>query len=84
MKIMPTPAEANHVLYVSGNGGYPPGGFVTKLLEAALYADQGNLTRLGLGFPGLIRAVQMYKFEIGGLQKLRRIASTELAGTNGK
>lgn len=69
-----TQANAIHVLAVLGHGGSDPGGFMTKLIEAALAADQHNLERLARGFEGVVSAVRLYKEVPGGLEQLRGIA----------
>jgi len=71
-----TANNAAHVLHVVGyEGGMEPGGFTTKLIEAALVADLGNLERLSRGFEGLIAAVQVYKTLPNGVDVLREIAA---------
>ena len=68
--------HAAAVLYVLRlEGGVNPGGFVEKLLEAALVADVHNRARLELGFQGLISAVRLYKEAPHGTQLLQKIAA---------
>lgn len=76
-----TQHDAAHVLYVLSTGedaAMEPGGFTTKLIEAALSADQSNMERLERGFEGLISAVRAYKELPDGLTLLRK---TAMAGT---
>lgn len=71
-----TQADAQHVLWVlSTEGGVAPGSFTTKLIEAALIADTGNLERLERGFEGLISAVRAYKELPKGVAVLTDIAT---------
>lgn len=65
--------EAAHaVLYVAeGGAGYKePGGFITKLVEAAFHADMENLYLLERVYPELVDAVVSYKNEVGGRDRL--------------
>lgn len=67
-----------HVLYVLDDDhvvGQEPGGFVTRIIEAATHADRDNMAKLALGFPAIITAVDMYKNKPGGVDVLRRLAS---------
>ncbi len=67
-----------HVLYVLDDDrehGQEPGGFVTRIIEAATHADKQNMAKLALGFPAIITAVDMYKNKPGGIDTLRRLAS---------
>jgi len=62
-----TKEAAWHVLSELGGHKFPPpGSFTTHLLTAALRADMANLARLELGFPELIRAVRLWKFDVRG------------------
>ena len=74
-----TQEDANHVLYEFGEGGYSAGNFTTKLLDAALVADQDNLRKLSQGFPGLIAAVELVKFYGGGTELVKAIADNDEA-----
>jgi len=67
-----------HVLYhLDGDRevGQEPGGFTARIIEAACHADDENLGRLALGFPGIVTAVDMYKNKPGGVDAIRRLAS---------
>jgi hypothetical protein len=71
-----TAQEARHVLAHFGlSGGYPAGAFTRTLIEAMTRADQGNLARLALGFPGYAAAVQLAQNDFGGADVLRGIAA---------
>lgn len=72
-----TMANAGHVLHVTGyDGGLEPGGFTSKLIEAMLHADEGNLERLSRGFEGLVSAVRVYKELPSGVDILRDFAAS--------
>lgn len=45
--------------YMKVPGGWTPGGFTTKLIEAWLHADPANRFRLSLGFPILCEALAL-------------------------
>jgi hypothetical protein len=59
---------------VFGRAGYPPGGFVSALLDAMCRADSGNFTRLAIGFPGYASAVWAAQNTDDGLDRLREVA----------
>lgn len=52
---------ANHVLYFVNEGGYPPGSFTTKLLQAWAAADLINSAKLGAVFPAYGWCMDRYK-----------------------
>ena len=54
------------------SGGYPGGGFVSKLLDAMGNADEFNMDRLAQGFPALAEAMRTYKRVSGGSDILRQ------------
>ena len=67
-----------HVLYVLDDDreyGQEPGGFITRIIEAATHADEMNLARLALGFPAIATAVSIFKNTPDGTAALRRLAS---------
>jgi hypothetical protein len=68
---------AHQVLYHYGradeNVGYPPGGFVSRLLSAIAKADGGNRARLALGFPDYVEACDLIESD-GGYAALTAIA----------
>lgn len=66
---------ANHVLYHVREGGYPPGGFITALLEAWDRADLDNSARLAIAFPAYGAALALYLRDPAGVQQLRIIAN---------
>lgn len=55
----------------------PPGGFFSKLLDAALHADQGNLQLIGEGFPAVAAAVSIYHQIPRGVELLGWLLETE-------
>ena len=69
-----TTAEANHVLHLFGEGGYAAGHFTQKLMELMCFADNVNLERLALAFPGYAAAVRLAKYDMGGIARLKVIA----------
>lgn len=72
-----TRQDAAHVLGVMRmEGGISPGGFVEKLIEAALVADEYNIERLERGFEGLISAVRAYKELPKGVNLLKELAES--------
>jgi hypothetical protein len=73
-----TPDAAAHVLwhYKSG-GGYEPGSFVRKLIEAIAAADVVNRQRLALGFPAYVAAVNLADRSTNGLVALEAISEGE-------
>lgn len=71
-------SQAMHVLWVMGSpDGMQPGGFIEKLIEAAIVADQNNLALLEQGFEGLVNAVRAWKTLPNGVDILRKIARGE-------
>jgi hypothetical protein len=71
-----TQRDAAHVLYVMGaEGGMQPGGFVEKLVEAMIVADEGNAHRLRAAFTGIMSAVDVYQRMEGGVKILQQIAA---------
>ena len=65
-----------HVLWHADAGGYPPGGFITALLDAWTKADPMNSARLGRAFPGYAQALDILALP-GGIDRLRRIHAEE-------
>ena len=55
-------------------GGWGTGGFTCKLLDAGAHADGENLGRLALGFPRLMHALSVYKFDPNGIKRLQEAA----------
>lgn len=54
-----TKQEARHVLAFYGlEGGEAAGGFTQSLMLAISRADQSNLAKLRLGFPGYVAAMK--------------------------
>lgn len=64
---------ANQVLFHYGHGGYPAGGFISKLLTAWGSADPSNSARLASVFPDYGAALALVN-EPGGMDLLRQIA----------
>ena len=74
------PAEtACHVLYVFGYGGYPPGRWSEQLLELIAGADIENIALLAQAFPIEVQAVQIAKYDKGGIARLQAIANGQAA-----
>jgi hypothetical protein len=67
-------ATAQHVLWHFGSGGYEPGSFTKHLMLAITTADPANQTRLSLGFPGYVAAVQLAQNSETGIVTLTAIA----------
>ncbi|WP_062214723.1 hypothetical protein [Streptomyces sp. NBRC 109706] len=65
---------AAHVLYHENRGGYPPGSFTAKLLEAWAWADDDNASRLSDAWPEYAAALALVG-QRGGLERLRAIAA---------
>lgn len=65
---------AQHVLWHFGHGGYEPGSFTKHLMLAITTADPGNQTRLSLGFPGYVAAMQLAQTSETGIATLQTIA----------
>ena len=66
---------AQHVLWHFGQGGYEPGSFTKHLLLAIGTADPANQTRLSLGFPGYVAAMQLAQTSDTGIATLQTIAA---------
>lgn len=79
MTVEIAPKEAAHVLWMVGDGGYPPGGHAEMLLLAIMRADKQSLARHELGWPGYVTARRMVD-QPGGLERLREIAAREQRG----
>lgn len=59
--------EAQMLLgHIGGHDLPRPGEFYSKLLDAMLAADQGNLMRLSFAFPSLGAVVVLYKWTVDG------------------
>lgn len=72
-----SPAEAAHVLYHFGIGGYAPGSFVAALLNAFALADPENHRKLASVYPGYGGAMDAARNRADGIEVLTRL--TELA-----
>lgn len=73
-----TADAAAHVLWhYRQDGGYEPGSFVRKLIEAITAADPINRQRLTLGFPAYVAAVQVAETNPAGFVALEAIAEGE-------
>lgn len=68
-------ATASHVLWAFGAGGMEPGSFTRSLIDAICKADPPNRTRLALGFPGHVAAVDLAQTSATGIDTLRTIAA---------
>lgn len=74
------PAEtANHVLALFGRGGYAPGRWGQQLLELIAGADIENAALLAQAFPAEVQAVQIAKYDKGGIAQLQAIANGQAA-----
>jgi len=71
-----TPDVAAHVLWHYRQIGYPPGGFVSRLIAAFAGADPGNRRLLSRGFPEYGRAMSIIMDDIDGVERLRRVMET--------
>lgn len=70
------PADAAHVLAVLGEqGGYMPGAFTERLIQAAAVADLLNAELIRKLWPGIANAVWVYKFEEEGVTFLKEVAA---------
>ena len=58
-------------------GGWEPGSFTKKLIEAAMLADTVNRALLGTVYPELVFVVTMYKDVEGGRDFLIKLATYE-------
>src|SRR5699024_12533452 len=67
---------AAHVLWHYRQIGYPPGGFVSRLIAAFAGADPGNRRLLSRGFPEYGRAMSIIMDDIDGVERLRRVMET--------
>lgn len=74
-----TSTVANHVLWMFDRGGYQPGTFAQRLLNAFNIADDDNFARLGAGFPEYAAAVQLAQYGRDGIARLQQIAGSEAA-----
>ena len=68
------PETAQHVLYMFGHTGRPPGPFAQQLLQLIAHADRQNLAKLAEVFPAEAEAVRLAQREHGGIDILRRYA----------
>ena len=57
-------------LYYCLNGS--GGGFLTKLMAAAMHADGKNQAKLAKGFPEFIEAIQRYQNEPGYWERVQK------------
>lgn len=62
--------DAAHVLWNFNQGGYEPGSFTRKLLDAWGSADYVNSARLAEAFPGLGAAIEISQ-RPGGIERLK-------------
>ncbi|SFT31865.1 hypothetical protein [Streptomyces sp. ok210] len=70
-----TKDTARHVLWHYGReGGFQPGSFTRRLMEAMDAADIVNLAILGSVYPELAAALYTAKNEPNGIAELQRIA----------
>lgn len=71
------PAEtACHVLWHYGvEGGYQPGSFTQRLMQAVDAADVVNTARLRAAYPELVDAMSLAGSSVDGIAKLQRIAT---------
>lgn len=68
-----TQEACRHVLGYHGyEGGYPPGGFTTQLIELWAKADMTNQWRLSTGFPVMAYAIGL--LQNGEIEKLKDVA----------
>lgn len=68
------------VLHWAGQpGGYPPGSFVGKLLDAFGAADPENFALLTSAYPNLGGAMGIYKQMTDGIAVLQRMAADPTA-----
>lgn len=77
------PRSCAHVLHLTGSSyvtsdgrtvtGHKPGAFMTLLIRAALIADRDNLARIGLGFPAVAAAVDVYRHSEDGVATLAKV-----------
>lgn len=65
---------ANEVLGFYGVKNFQPGSFTKNLISALNSADPVNMVKLGSVYPEYAKAVQMYKKDYDGLEKLEEIA----------
>lgn len=70
-----TVEEASNVLSVFMGEGICPGSFTESLILTISKADSFNASKLSLSFPGLVKAVLLYKNDVNGVDVLRDIAS---------
>lgn len=69
------PEEARNVLHYFGHPqGWEPGSFTRRLLTTIAHADHVNQARLALGFPELVAAMQIAQYEVGGIDRLLKLA----------
>lgn len=68
-----SPEVASHVLWHYRQIGYPPGSFVSSLINALAGADQGNRALLARGFPDYARAVALATEHPQGIDMLRGV-----------
>ncbi|KAF0651337.1 MULTISPECIES: hypothetical protein [Streptomyces] len=74
------PETARHVLWTFGrDGGHRPGSFTEALIGLLARADETNSLRLGIVYPAEAAAVRLAKYDLNGLDKLRRIADEQAA-----
>ena len=68
-----TQEACRHVLGYHGyEGGYPPGGFTTQLIELWAKADMNNQARLAVAFPAMGYAIRL--LQRGEIEKLKDVA----------
>lgn len=73
--VVVTQKDAQHVLWNFASGGYEPGSFTKGLMRALQSADPENRERVRLGFPSLVRAMEMAQHESDGIETLKAIAN---------
>lgn len=72
-----SPHDAAVVLYYHREpGGYAPGGFEAKLIDAIAHADRHNRARLAIAYPGLCAAMTLAQDAPYGIDQLAAIAAS--------
>ncbi len=69
-----TPTIAAHVLHHFDAGGIRAGSFIVRLIDLIAHADPANRSKLALGFPGYVNAVELAQNRGSGITNLLSIA----------
>lgn len=69
------PETAQHVLYMFGHTGRPPGPFAQQLFQLIAHADRQNLAKLAEVYPTEVEAVRLAQHSHDGIDILRRYAA---------